>query len=48
MDTQITNVVQAFKTDKQYAIPSYQRTAMASYLFVPVLLTGFVDPVPAV
>lgn len=25
MDTQITNVVQAFKTDKQYAIPSYQR-----------------------
>lgn len=25
MDTQITNVVQAFTSDKQYAIPSYQR-----------------------
>ena len=25
METQKTNVVQAFKTDKQYAIPSYQR-----------------------
>ena len=25
MDTQITNVVQAFKTDKQYTIPSFQR-----------------------
>ena len=25
MDTQITSVVQAFKTDKQYTIPSFQR-----------------------
>ena len=26
----------------------YQRTAPDSYLFVPVSLTGFIEPVPAV
>ncbi len=36
-----------WKTAKT-VLQCYQRTAPDSYLFVPVLLTGFVEPVPAV
>ena len=36
-----------WKTAKT-VLQCYQRTASESYLFVPALLTGFVEPVPAV
>ena len=48
METQITNVIQAFQNSKQYVIPSYQRTPSDSYLSVTASLTDFVDPVLAV